>query len=82
MYVNGESLPARPLKLDMGANQNYVSAFVNLFEVSEKWNKDAGLQVGPSRFGKGYALFAFNLAPTDLGESYLNLVRQGSEVCQ
>jgi hypothetical protein len=78
LYVNGESLPVRPLKLDVGPNQNYVSAFVNLFEVSEKWNKDAGLQIDRSRFGKGYALFAFNLAPTDLGESYLNLVRQGN----
>jgi hypothetical protein len=76
LYVNGESWPARPLKLDVGSNQNYVSAFVNLFEASEKWNKDAGLQIDRYRIGKGYALFAFNLAPSDLGKSYLNLVRQ------
>lgn len=78
LYVNGESMPARPMKIDVGTNQNYVTLFVNLFEAAEKWNKDAGLEVTRSQFGKGYAIYAFNLAPSDLGEEYLNLVRQGN----
>lgn len=78
LIVNGESMPARPMKIDVGANQNYVTLFVNLFEAAEKWNKDAGLEVTRSQFGKGYAIYAFNLAPSDLGEEYLNLVRQGN----
>ena len=78
LYINGESVPARPMKIDVGTNKNYVTPFVNLFEVAEKWNKDAGLQINRKMFDEGYAIYAFNLAPSDLGEEYINLVRQGS----
>ncbi|XP_061191087.1 uncharacterized protein F54H12.2-like [Saccostrea echinata] len=78
VYVNGESIPARPMKVDIRANKNYVTPFVNLFEVAEKWNKDAGLKITRSMFDAGYAVYAFSLAPSDLGEAYLNLIRQGS----
>lgn len=79
LYVNGESLPARPLKLDFGANRQYTMAYTNLFEACEKMNKDAGLGITRSDFGKGYALYAFTLAPNDLGEEdYINLVKHGN----
>ena len=78
LYVNGECIPARPMKMDVGANKNYVTPFVNLFEAAEKWNKDAGLQIKRNMFDQGYAIYAFNLAPGDLGEEYINLVQQGS----
>lgn len=29
-------------------------------------------------FDQGYAVYAFNIALSDLGEEYINLVRQGS----
>lgn len=35
LYVNGESVPARPLKLDFGDNRQYATAYTNLFEVCE-----------------------------------------------
>lgn len=66
------------MKIDVGTNQNYVTLFVNLFEAAEKWNKDAGLEITRSQFGKGYTIYAFSLAPSDLGEEYINLVRQGN----
>ena len=78
LYVNGESIPSRPMKMDVGTNKNFVTPFVNLFEAAEKWNKDAGLQISRAMFDRGYAIYAFNLAPSDLGEEYINLVRQGS----
>ena len=78
LYVNGESIPARPMKMDVGTNKNYVTPFVNLFEVAEKWNKDAGLQIKRDMFDQGYAIYVFSLAPSDLGEEYINLVRKGS----
>jgi len=78
LYVNGESVPARPMKMDLGNNANYVTPFVNLFEVAEKWNKDAGLEITRDKFKQGCAIYAFSLAPSDLGEEYINLVRQGS----
>lgn len=76
LYVNGESMPARPMKTDVVANHNYVTLFVNLFDAAEKWNKDGGSEITRIQFGKGYAIYAFNLAPSDLDEKYLNLVKQ------
>ena len=78
LYVNGESIPSHPMKKDVGTNKNFVIPFVNLFEAAEKWTKDAGLQISRAMFDRGYAIYAFNLAPSDLGEEYINLVRQGS----
>jgi len=75
LYVNGESVPARPMKVSAS---NFVTPFVNIFEASEKWNKNVGLLINRSNFNAGYAIYAFTLAPNDLGEEYINLVRQGS----
>lgn len=78
LFMNGESIPARPMKIDVGDNQNYVTPYVNLFEVSELWNRDAGLQITRETFGKGFTIYAFCLSPCALGDEYINLVRQGN----
>ena len=36
------------------------------------------MEITRSQFAKGYAIYTFSLAPSDLGEEYLNLVRQGN----
>ena len=36
------------------------------------------MEITRSQFAKGYAIYAFSLVPSDLGEEYLNLVRQGN----
>jgi len=64
--------------MDLGSINNYITPFVNLFEVAEKWNKDDGLQITRSTFNQGCAIYAFDLAPSDLGGKYINLVRQGN----
>jgi hypothetical protein len=66
------------MKIDTGTNKNYVTSFVNLIEVSDKWNKDAGLKITRTMFSEGYAMYAFSLAHSDLGEACLNLVCHGS----
>lgn len=78
VYVNGESLPGRPLKLDFTANNNYVSAYVNLFEGAEIWNQDGGIIINREMFKNGYCIFVFNLEPSSLSEEYINLVRHGN----
>lgn len=78
LYVSDETIPARPMKINVGADKNHVTPFVNLFEVSEKWNKDSGLSITRSMFSEGYTVYAFSLVPSYLGEEYINLVRQGS----
>lgn len=46
--------------------------------MAEKWNKDSGLNITRKMFSEGYTVYAFSIAPSDLGEEYMNLVRQGS----
>ena len=75
LYVNGESLPSRPMRL---TSSNFVTAFVNLFEASEKWNKNAGLRITRSNFAKGFCVYCFTISPSDLGEDFIGLVKQGS----
>ncbi|XP_071181371.1 uncharacterized protein F54H12.2-like [Mytilus edulis] len=77
LYVKGESVPARPLKLDFGDNRQYATAYANLFEVCEKMNRDAGLAITREDYGKGYTLYAFPLDPKGLGDDYINFVKHG-----
>lgn len=78
LYVNGESVPARPLKLDFGNNLKVATAYLNLFEACEKINKDTGLNISLDDFVNGYTLYAFPLDPTCLDQEYINLVRYGN----
>ncbi|XP_048750342.2 uncharacterized protein F54H12.2-like [Ostrea edulis] len=77
IYVNGESVPGRPLKTDFTAG-HYSSAYARLFEASGKWNQDAGLIITRNNYGNGYSLFVFTIDPCGFGEEYLNLIRRGN----
>lgn len=70
LYVNDESITARPMKIDVGDNKYCVTPFISLFEVAEKWNKDSGLNITRKMFIEGYTVYALSIAPSDLGEEY------------
>jgi hypothetical protein len=72
IYVNGESVPGRPLKRTVF---NSLCSFVWSLG---KWNNDAGLIISRDNFGSGYSLFVFNIDPCGFGEEYLNLIRRGN----
>ena len=75
LYVNGEPHPVRPMKLDFGDNQNFVKPLCNLYQASKRWYKDSTLIIDRFKFSKGYAIFSFELDPSDLGGGeYINLV--------
>ena len=78
LYVNGEPTPIRGMPLDFGANQNYVTPLCNLYQSAEKWCKDDSLIIDRETFSEGYAIYAFDLDPTDLGMDYINLVHSGN----
>lgn len=65
------------MKLDFGVSRNYATAYVRLFEICDKWNKDVGLNITMDDLGKGYAFIAFSLDPCDFQEDFLNLVKHG-----
>lgn len=79
LYLNGESVPGRPLKLDFGDNGQYTTAYTYLFEACEKLNKDEGLTITRRDFSRGYTLYAFSLSPNGLASGdYINLVKRGN----
>jgi hypothetical protein len=78
MRVNGVEVYGSPLSLDFGANRNYTAAYVWLFEICDKWQKDMGLTISLNNFSKGYSFIAFSLDPCDFQEEYLNLVKHGN----
>lgn len=53
LYVNGEPTPIRPMKLDFGENNNYVTPLCNLYQSSERWLKDESLVIDRD-LGDGY----------------------------
>jgi len=65
LYVNGNSVPWRPLKMEFGDNRNYETAFTRLFD----WHSEKCLTM--EDFGKEYSLFAFAIDPCDFGEDYI-----------
>lgn len=77
IYVNGESVPGRPLKLNYD-DGSYISAYVRLFEPCGKWNKDTGLYIDREDFKNGYAFYVFSVDPCGFGEEYINLIRRGN----
>jgi len=77
LKVNGVDIYGSPLKLDFGDSRNYTTAYVRLFDICEKWNKDAGLNISLENFGQGDTLIGFSLEPNDFQEDFLNLVKHG-----
>jgi hypothetical protein len=76
MYVDGVSVPSRPLQLDFDKGQ-FVTAYLNLFDCAESKQNRTGLTIERSYFANGYTLFCFTIEPNNLGGKYLNLVKTG-----
>lgn len=76
LYVDGVSVPSRPLQLDFDKG-HFVTAFLNLFDCAESKQNRTGLTIERSYFASGYSLFCFTIEPNNLGGKYLNLVKTG-----
>lgn len=79
LYVDGESRPSRPMKLDYGENKNFVSAFAALFQGSLGRDSQSDLNINRSDFVNGYSIYSFSLDTDDFeGERYVNLIKRGN----
>jgi hypothetical protein len=77
VYLDGQQHGIKPLTQDFAHNQ-YVTAFMSLFNGIGKENRDEGNDIDRTDFANGYALYAFDLSP-DLSEGeHFNLTRHGS----
>ncbi|KAK3107674.1 hypothetical protein FSP39_019640 [Pinctada imbricata] len=78
LLINGESLPIRPMKLDFETNSNYVTPLYNLYQSTEKWFRDESLIIDREKFAGGFAIYSFDIDPSDIGVGYINLVHHAN----
>ncbi|CAG2236043.1 unnamed protein product [Mytilus edulis] len=78
LKMNSVDVYGSPMKLYFGTNRNYTAAYVRLFEICEKWNKDTGLNISLLISEKDTHSSPFTLNPNDFQEEFLNLVRNGN----
>jgi len=78
LYLDGQQQHAlRPIEPNFADGQ-YIRAYNTVFAGTGKLGADEGLFIDRDDFGKGYALYAFDLT-ADLGEDdHFSLLRQGS----
>ena len=78
VYLDGQQQHAiRPIEPNFADGQ-YIRAYNTVFAGTGKLGTDRGLFIDREDFGKGYALYAFDLT-ADLGEdNHFSLVRQGN----
>ncbi|XP_057299246.1 uncharacterized protein F54H12.2-like [Hydractinia symbiolongicarpus] len=77
VYVNGESLPANPMKLNFPGG-HYLQGYRSLFTATGKINRDEGLDINREEYSDGYSLFGFDLSPSLCNGEHYEPQRQGS----
>jgi hypothetical protein len=67
------------LNFNATSDRTIIPAFNNMFEVTDKWLQDSGIQISRSEFAARYAMYCFEIEP-NFGDdgTYLHLLKQGS----
>lgn len=76
VYLNDESVPAKPLKPDF-VNKNYADCYYNLFTHLDQAGHDAGNYITRNDFDSGYTLLMFDLQPS-LDRGHFPLIKRGA----
>lgn len=74
-YVDGQSMPSQPFACNYKSS-NYVDAYLSLFSALGKMNEDEGNMISRKDFGKGYAIYVFDVTGRQ-GKDYLDLTKKG-----
>jgi hypothetical protein len=78
VYMDGQQHQSvRPLELNFD-NNHYIAAYMSLFTGTGKQFMDEGNQIRRDDYGKGYALYAFDLTPDLSEDDHFNLIKEGS----
>ena len=77
VYLDGQQHSLIPIEPNFDAN-HYITAYSNLFAGTGKLLKDEGTDISRSDFGRGYALYAFDLTADLAEEGHFNLMKHGN----
>jgi hypothetical protein len=75
-FVNGQSLPTQPLRLNFEKNQ-YLDGYRSLFKATGKINRDEGIDIKRSDYKLGYTLFGFDISPSTCNGGHQEPVKRG-----
>lgn len=81
MFVDNVPVTGNVMRLNFNATtgRTIIPAFNNMFEVTNKFRRDADNQLSRNDFPGGYALFCFEIEPNFGNDaSYLSLLKQGN----
>lgn len=76
-YVNGESQPSQPIKLNFEKNL-YLDGYHSLFTTTGKLYRDEGLDINRNDYKNGYSLFGFDLSPAVCSGGHQEPVKRGT----
>ena len=62
VYLNDESIPAKPLRPDF-TRGNYIDSYYTLFAGLDKDGRDVGNAISRADYANGYTLFVYDLLP-------------------
>ena len=77
VFVNGESLPAKPLKLNF-EQSDFLDGYRSLFTCTGKINRDEGVGISISDYAHGYTLFGFDLTPAFCNGAHQEIIKKGN----
>lgn len=81
LFVDNVPVSGNVMRLNFNATsgRTIIQAFNNMFEVTDKWLHDSGIQISRSEFAGGYAMYCFEIEP-NFGDdgTYLHLLKQGN----
>lgn len=81
LFVDGVPVGGNVMKLnfDASSGRTIIPAYNSMFEVTNKWMRDADNQIDRIDYAGGYALYCFEMEPNfGSNGSYLTLVKQGN----
>lgn len=76
LRINGHVLDGTALKFDYDAN-DYVDGYWSLFRATGKKYRDESLPIKQKDFKSGYAIYAFDLTPSQCDDQYKDPQRDG-----
>ena len=76
-FVNGESLPGQPLKLNFDRD-HFLEGYRSLFTTTGKINRDEGINIKRDEYKTGYTLFGFDISPSTCNGGHQEPIKRGT----
>ena len=82
VYVNGDSQPARPMRLQFKGKSafgaNYVEALLSIYQGTGKLGHDISVSIDRDDYQAGYAFYVFDLDNGSDNTHFWSLLKEGN----